>query len=36
VKKSAGLENSVQSWANDVPDIASTRAEDMSGIRRML
>src|SRR5206468_10255104 len=26
----------VHSWANDVPDIASTRADDMSGIRRMI
>src|SRR4051812_20420538 len=36
VKRSSRLENSFQSCANDVPDMASTRAEDISGIRRML
>jgi hypothetical protein len=35
-KRSSRLENSVHSWAKDVPDIANTRADDMSGIRRMI
>src|SRR5262245_43771383 len=36
VKRSSRLTNSVHSWANDVPDIANTRADDMSSIRRMI
>src|SRR5712692_9828412 len=36
VKRSSRLTNSAHSWANDVPDIANTRADDMSGIRRMI
>ena len=35
VKRSSRLTNSVHSWANDVPDIANTRADDVS-IRRMI
>src|SRR4029450_7090114 len=36
VKRSSRLTNSVHSWANDVPDIANNRADDMSSIRRMI
>src|SRR5688500_14957062 len=36
VKRSSRLTNSVHSWANDVPDIANTRADDMSRVRRMI
>src|SRR5262245_47803723 len=36
VKRSSRLTNSVHSWANDVPDIATTRVDDMSSIRRMI
>jgi len=36
VKRSSRLRNSVHSWANDVPDIATTNADEMSGIRRMI
>src|SRR4051812_49967883 len=36
VKRSSALENSVHSCANDVPEIATTRAADMNGISRTI
>src|SRR6267142_4218123 len=35
VNRSSRLANSTQSWANEGPEIDSTKAADMSGIRRV-